>query len=185
MPLCRLAPIAHLVTLTCQGADPKAVANGFLNRLRQFCHKQHKWLWKKSPRTSVLKISGTRPHRRLDATQRAIVLEALHQSCERHGWILYSAHVRPAHLHAVIGAPDSRSHILSVFKSETARALKNQGQCVKSPWSQGGNVLPLWNAVGFAAAVEYILEEQGRPMALHIAPETPWERLTAPSAAIL
>ena len=104
---------------------------------------------------------------RLDRDERKIVLAALRQHCDYRNWILHAAHVRSSHVHVVVTASLAPEVILGQLKAYAARALnKAHGQRLRR-WSHHGSTRYLWEPLQVAAAVDYVVCQQGLPMALY------------------
>jgi REP element-mobilizing transposase RayT len=109
-------------------------------------------------------ISGCR----LDRNERSVVLTALQQHCDYRQWVLHAAHVRSNHVHVVVTAPLAPELILGQLKAYAARALnEGEGRRVK-PWSYHGSTRYLWEPLQVLAAVDYVVSQQGPPMAVYV-----------------
>jgi REP element-mobilizing transposase RayT len=90
----------------------------------------------------------------MDQGQRAIVLQAIGEVCRYKGWRLLAAHVRSSHVHTVVDADVAPEAVMNAFKSYASRSTRY-----------------LWSSARVAAAVRYVLDKQGEPMACYQAPE--------------
>jgi hypothetical protein len=79
----------------------------------------------------------------LNASIRGPVLDAIQEVCSHRQWTLLAAHVRANHVHTVVEAD-----------------AKPKGD-FSTRW--------LWNRNNVGAAIRYVIEEQGEPMAVFVA----------------
>ena len=112
----------------------------------------------------------------MDARRRAIVLKAIKEAHFHKGWKVLAVHVRRNHVHVVVGAPEPPGKLLTHFKSYASRALNQAaidgGRRIR--WTHHGSTRYLWKPQQVRAAVEYVVYEQGRPMAVWKSTEPPW-----------
>lgn len=159
-------PRAYLITFACYGARLHGHPEGSVDR------------YTNAPRTRLLDSDPGRMSReqqrmkgfrcRLDAGERRVVLTALRQHCQDREWLLHAAHVRSNHVHVVVTAPLVPEMILGQLKAYAARALnKAQGQRCRR-WGYHGSTRYLWEPLHVAAAVDYVVAQQGFPMALYV-----------------
>jgi len=115
----------------------------------------------------------------MDQGQRAIVLHAIGEVCRYQCWRLLAAHVRSNHVvrlgwrHTVVDADVAPDAAMNAFKSYASRALNLHApsHCGRLRWARHGSTRYLWSPESVAAAVRYVLEQQGEPMAWYQAPE--------------
>ena len=110
--------------------------------------------------------SMAEPPARFSIEQRATVLGSLVETCLHRDWRLLAAHVRSDHVHAVVVAPCRPELVMHDLKSYATRVLK-QGNGRQRWWSRHGSTKYLWNAISVEAAIHYVLEAQGEPMAVY------------------
>jgi len=106
-----------------------------------------------------------RPYQ-LSEQARRIALRAIWEVCEHRGWDLLAAHVRSTHLHVVVTADAPPERVMNDFKSYSSRAL-NSTSCDdhrEYRWTRHGSTRYLNRASETEAAVDYVMEQQGRPM---------------------
>jgi REP element-mobilizing transposase RayT len=110
----------------------------------------------------------------MDVGRGNIVLAAMREVCRYKDWRLLAAHVRSNHVHTVVDAEVSPELVMNAFKAYASRALNIAYPREKSRirWTRHGSTLHLWSQEKVDAAVRYVLEKQGEPMA--------WYRLSAP-----
>ena len=162
-------PRAYLITFACYGARLHGHPMGSVDRDANA--SQTPLL---DPNPGRMRWEQQRMHDcacRLDRDQREIVLTAVRQHCDHREWVLHAAHVRSNHVHVVITAPLAPELILGQLKAYAARALnKVQGRRLRR-WSYHGSTRYLWDPSHVAAAVDYVVWEQGFPVAYYVRPE--------------
>jgi hypothetical protein len=105
----------------------------------------------------------------LDFRQGCTVLAAIRETCAFRGWTLLAAQVRNTHAHMVVDGIAETSAALRDFKAYASRALNRDG--VRRRWARGGNVRLLRDARAVRETVHYVVERQGTPMAVYVAPD--------------
>jgi hypothetical protein len=116
----------------------------------------------------------------LDASEAVVVLHAVLETCAFRNWTLLAAHVRSTHAHLVVdGIVEARSALRDI-KAYASRALNRT--VVRRRWSRGGNARLLCEAGAVHAAVRYVVDGQGPPMAVYIAPDFYRSGVPDPSA---
>jgi REP element-mobilizing transposase RayT len=112
------------------------------------------------------------PPYRLDQERREIVLRTIQQHCTQRHWQLRAVHVRSTHVHLVVGADEAPERILTEVKAYASRALSQAGieERTRKRWAHHGSTRYLWQPQHVNAAIEYVVHEQGKPMAIW------WER---------
>jgi len=103
----------------------------------------------------------------LDTIRREIVLNTLREVCAWRGWTLWAAHVRTNHVHAVIAANCPPEVVMDDLKAYSSRALNAYRlDCPeRRRWARHGSTRYLWNANAIQSAMQYVIHEQGEPMA--------------------
>ncbi len=161
-------PAAYLITFTCYGTWVRGDKRGAVDRH----HNQ--------PGTAVLaadtnRVSGDRerlaqPAYRLDETRRELVLKALRDVCQHREWPLLAVHVRTSHVHAVVAAFDVPERIMNDFKAYGTRALNRSRLDDRDAkrWTRHGSTRRLWRERDVEAAIRYVIDEQGEPMAVFV-----------------
>ena len=109
----------------------------------------------------------------LDAVARPVVLAAIQRHCAYRGWNLLAAHVRSNHVHIVVEAETRPERIMNEFKSYASRELNQlTGESPdRRRWARHGSTRWLWKDQDVRHALQYVIEEQGEPMALFVAGE--------------
>lgn len=109
------------------------------------------------------------PPYRLDLRRRRIVLDALLDRCRQQEWKLLAAHVRTNHVHLVVEAEVRPERIMNDPKAYASRCLnrKQLDEPVRKRWARHGSTRWLWKSEDVSAAIRYVVEEQGEPMAVY------------------
>ncbi len=95
------------------------------------------------------------------------VLKAIQETCVFRRWTLIAAHIRSSHVHLVVDGISDVPDALRDFKCNASRVL-NQGGTGRW-WARGGNARPLRDRRAVHAAIRYVADQQGVPMALYVA----------------
>lgn len=109
----------------------------------------------------------------LNEVHRGIVLAAIQEVCRYRGWTLVAAHVRSTHVHTIVEAEVRPEKVLNDFKKYASRRL-NEGSLDiqnRKRWSRHGSTRWLFHRDGVAAAIRYVVEQQGEAMAMYVAEE--------------
>jgi REP element-mobilizing transposase RayT len=122
-------------------------------------------------RASAERRKMTEASYRLDRDSRTVVLDALREACLFRGWSLLAAHVRTNHVHAVVEAEVRPEKVMNDFKSYASRGLNRLGRDKpdRKRWARHGSTRWLWKDQDVREAIQYVIEEQGEPMALFVA----------------
>ena len=120
---------------------------------------------------SVHRSISQRPYV-LDLQRANAVLGAMLETCEFRGWFIYAIHVRTNHAHAVLEGKAAPEKILNDLKSYASRRLNqlNLDPPETKRWARHGSTRYLNGERALAAAIRYVVEEQGEPMAVYPAP---------------
>jgi REP element-mobilizing transposase RayT len=107
----------------------------------------------------------------LDEPRRFVVLKTILDVAQHRGWYLWAVHVRSNHVHLVVTADAKPEKVLSDFKAWSSRRLREAflEPNVTDRWTQHGSTRYLWKEEQLIDAVKYVVEEQGEPMAVHVA----------------
>ena len=106
----------------------------------------------------------------LNTPQRRTVLRSIRQHTAYRGWTLHAAHVRTNHVHLVVESEEEPETVLAQVKAYATRALNELGPRRERRWAHHGSTRYLWNPHEVDAAVQYVLEQQGVPMAVYLNP---------------
>jgi REP element-mobilizing transposase RayT len=102
--------------------------------------------------------------------ERATVLAEICRVGAFREWQLHAAHVRSTHLHMVVTTSLPPEKVVGEIKSYTSRALNQAFGYKRKRWVRHGSTVWLWDHARFRNAVEYVVFEQGKPMALYVNP---------------
>ncbi len=104
----------------------------------------------------------------LDRSRREAVLAALLERCAQRHWSLRAAHVRTNHVHAVVEAEAKPERVMNDLKSYASRYLNRTGleTPARKRWARHGSTRWLWKRENVSAAIRYVVDEQGDPMAV-------------------
>ena len=104
----------------------------------------------------------------LNHAQRQVVLNATKEVCIFRTWVLLAAHIRTNHVHLVIHATVSPEIIMNTMKAYASRRLNeselDNGRLKR--WTRHGSTRYLWKEEDVEATIQYVIHEQGDPMAI-------------------
>ena len=103
----------------------------------------------------------------LDASRRAVVLRTIQEVAKHRGWQLWAVHVRTNHIHIVVTAADKPEKVMLDFKAWASRRLREafEESADRDRWTQHGSTRWVDTEESLAAAITYVLDEQGETMA--------------------
>ena len=109
----------------------------------------------------------------LDEAARQVVLAAIRRHCAHRGWSLLVAHVRSNHVHVIVDAGILPERIMNEFKAYASRALNQLASegAERKRWARHGSTRWLWKDEDVRHALQYVVEEQGNPMAMFVSNE--------------
>jgi REP element-mobilizing transposase RayT len=104
----------------------------------------------------------------MDRSRREVVLAALLERCQQQHWTPLAAHVRTNHVHLVVEAETSPERVMNDVKSYVSRRLNQTGldEPGRKRWARHGSTRWLWKPEHIAAAIRYVVDEQGDRMAV-------------------
>jgi REP element-mobilizing transposase RayT len=99
----------------------------------------------------------------LAGPERAVVEAAIREVCDQRGYLLMALNIRTNHGHVVASAECSPSKMMSAFKANATRELREAGLVATDArvWSRGGSTRYLWKPDSVERAVNYTLYGQG------------------------
>jgi len=106
------------------------------------------------------------PPVKLDVRQRALVEQAVRETCEIRKWSFWGINVRTNHVHTVVTANCKPERVLSAFKANATRKMR-EAECWhrdRSPWAYRGSRRYLWTEKELLDAIAYVLYDQGEPL---------------------
>ena len=79
-------------------------------------------------------------------------------------------HVRTNHVHVVVEAPVTPERVLIELKAYASRKLNESGldTSERRRWSRHGSTRYLWQREEVEAAIVYVADHQGNPMAMYV-----------------
>jgi REP element-mobilizing transposase RayT len=155
-------PLAYLLTWTTYGAWLHGDPRGSVDDQHNVPGEPY------APANAVRQSVAARRMRStgvvLDADARRIVAQAIADHCAVRRWELIAMHVRTRHVHAIIGAPDTRPELVAgQLKSWATRRLRDAGQFGPDDriWTREASTRYLWEAESVRRAGIYVVEQQG------------------------
>jgi REP element-mobilizing transposase RayT len=164
-------PLAYLITFTCYGTWLHGKESGSVDRRHNV------------PFTDALpddpnRLEAERKELReqpyaMDDRRRGIVLAALLEVCLHRGWAPLAAHVRTTHVHTVLHALEAPEKVMNDLKAWASRKLNETGidHGRRRRWTRHGSTRYLWEPSHVEAAIQYVISEQGEPMAVFENPD--------------
>ena len=159
-------PLAYFVTFTCygthlHGAQPDS-ARKDLNQYGAPIVPPNTLLTEAMRRRMKERVY------RMSSQERRIVLSAILEGCSHNSWTPHGIHVRSTHVHAVVSASVAPEIVMACFKQTSSNRVRQAGLAPKGTrrWTEHGSTRYLWTREDVEAAVRYVIEEQGEPMAL-------------------
>ncbi len=157
--------MTYLITFNCYGKHLPGDAAGWIDRARG----DHRGGFRAAAPALELDARRRMTHapyllKRLHAD---IVLSAMREVCGFREWRLFAAHVRMNHVHAVIEGEADPKRMMRDLKAYASRAL-HPFESKRTHWARGGSVRLLANDRAIEAAVRYVCDGQGDPMAVYI-----------------
>ncbi|HKW98592.1 MAG TPA: transposase [Bryobacteraceae bacterium] len=158
--------MTYLITFTCYGSHLHGSEDGSVDR--RHAVPGTPVLERDPSRLAVEEERMVQPPYALDRARRATVLAAIQEVCAHRGWQLIAAHVRATHVHLIVEAEVSPERMMTDFKAYASRRLNRMGldERNRRRWTRHGSTRWLRGAQSISAAVEYVVREQGQPMAV-------------------
>jgi len=109
----------------------------------------------------------------METRRREVVLAALRERCQQRHWNLLAAHLRMNHVHIVVEGEARPERIMNDIKSYASRCLNQLGldEPERKHWARHGSTRWLWKPEHVSAAIHYVVDGQGEPMAVFKANE--------------
>jgi REP element-mobilizing transposase RayT len=104
----------------------------------------------------------------MDGRRREAVLRAMLERCSSNRWWALAIHVRSNHVHLVIDAEVRPERIMNDLKACASRFLNQNGldEPTRKRWARHGSTRWLWRPEEVSAAIRYVVDGQGEPMAV-------------------
>ena len=161
-------PLAYFITFTCYGTWLHGKKSGSVDRFNNTPGTA--FLPSNSKRTGLVKKKMSETPYFLDEPRRRIVLQTIIEVCNYRQWVLLAAHVRSNHVHCVIHAILQPEQIMNTIKSYASRHLNKadlDGDSYRiNKWTRHGSTRYLWKEAEVEATIQYVVNEQGLPMAV-------------------
>ena len=125
-------------------------------------------LEKDSDRLRLEQAAMRQPIYLLDKPRRDCVLHTIQEVCAYRRWMLLAAHVRSTHVHVVVHAKALPEKVVADLKAYSSRRLTEAGYDDKDRkrWAVHASTRYLWDAQSADLAIQYVVHEQGEPMAV-------------------
>ena len=161
----------YLITFACYGTHLHGDEPGSVDRDHNLPGSRE--VEPHAGRLSVVRHVMKQPAYSLDEPRRNVVLSALVERCAERGWSLTAAHVRTNHVHVVIAGEVPPERIMNDLKSYASRILNRAELDApdRKRWARHGSTRWLWDRKSVLAAITYVADKQGEPMALFVAAE--------------
>ena len=159
-------PLAYFITFTCYGTWLHGEKTTSVDRFNNTPGTD--FLSVNSKRTHLIKKQMTEVPYFLDESRRCIVLQDIMEVCRYRQWVLLAAHVRSNHVHCIIHGILQPEQIMNTIKSYASRHLnKAKLDCNRvNRWTRHGSTRYLWKEAEVEATIQYVVNEQGAPMAV-------------------
>jgi hypothetical protein len=160
--------LRYFITFACYGGHLHGDDSGSVDKSHNLFGSR--LLESDSSRASSERRRMAQPPYRLDEKSRAAVLVALQRHCLFRGWTLLAAHVRTSRVHVIVEAELQPEKTLSEFKPYASRELNRLGRDGpdRRRWARHGSTRWLWKDHDVGEAIQYVVEEQGEPMAVFV-----------------
>jgi hypothetical protein len=158
--------VTYILTFNCYGTHFHGAADGSVDRTRE---RRGGPVEASVALVAYEERAMTHAEASLEPAESFTVLRAIVETCAFRNWTLLAAHVRSTHAHLVVDGILEVSGAIRDFKAYASRALNRAG--ARRRWARGGNARLLPNRGAVRAAVRYVVDGQGPPMAVYIAPD--------------
>ena len=158
-------PFAYFITFTCYGTWLHGEKSTSVDR---YCNIPGTDFITYNPkRAEVIKTRMCEKPYLLDSLRRDIVLRAIQNVCAYRQWTLLAAHVRTNHVHVVVHGVIAPEKIMETIKAYASRYLNKEklDQDRTNRWTRHGSTRYLWKEEEIEATIQYVIYEQGEPMA--------------------
>jgi REP element-mobilizing transposase RayT len=104
----------------------------------------------------------------MEPNRREVVLSSIQERCAQQPLCLLAAHVRTTHVHLVVEAEVQPERIMNDIKAYASRCLNRMGldEPGRKRWARHGSTRWLWKLENISAAIRYVVDGQGDPMAV-------------------
>ena len=159
-------PLAYFITFTCYGTWLHGEKPTSVDRVNNAPGTE--FLSSNSKRADLAKKQMSETPYFLNESRRRVVLKTIIEVCSYRQWVLLAAHVRSNHVHCVIHAILHPEQIMNTIKSYASRHLNktNLDSDRVNRWTRHGSTRYLWKEVEVEATIQYVVHEQGVPLAV-------------------
>jgi REP element-mobilizing transposase RayT len=158
----------YFITFTCYGSHVHGVEAGFVDRIHNL--PGSRTLDADPNRAAVESEAMKQAPYLLSERARTVVLQAIQGVCAHRKWNLLAAHVRTNHVHVVVESEAKPEKVMNDFKSYASRALNLvEADISRRRWAHHGSTRWLWKDQEVRDAIQYVIDEQGGPMAFFVA----------------
>jgi REP element-mobilizing transposase RayT len=157
--------VTYLITFACYGCHLHGDESGSVDREHDLPGSR---LIEADPqRVLAERQRMDQPPYGMDLCRREAVLAAMVERCSDRPWRLLAAHVRTSHVHLVVEADVRPERIMNDLKSYASRCLNRMelDEPARKRWARHGSTRWLWKPRDVSAAIRYVVDEQGAPMA--------------------
>ena len=169
LEISRRVPLAYLITFTCYGTRLAGNESGSVDREHNLPGSD--FLPSNPRRLQANTKQLGFPAYEFGIPLATIVLRAIREVCEYRGWKLLAVHVRARHVHLVAAARERPEKVMGDVKAYASRTLNRRERKTAPRWTRHGSTRYLWKPEEVCAAVQYVVHEQGEPMAVWENPE--------------
>jgi REP element-mobilizing transposase RayT len=165
--------VTYLITFACYGSHFHGDESGSVDRAHNLRGSR---LLKGDPqRVLAERQRMDQPPYDMDRNRREAVLAAVRERCADRQWSLLAAHARSTHVHIVVDADAPPERIMNDLKSFASRFLNRLGldEPSRKRWARHGSTRWLQKQESVSAAIRYVVDEQGDPMAVYEAIHLP------------
>lgn len=159
--------MTYLITFTCYGHHLHGDAAGSVDKEHKVFRTPH--VPPNPERQSFERRMMRHPLYSLDRVWCEAVMEAIRRGSQHLEWGILAAQVRSTYLQIVVEATERPELVMNACKSYASKRLNElrldaPGQ---KRWTRHGSTRWLNQPSHIAAAITYVLEEQGEPMSVH------------------
>ena len=158
--------MTYFITFACYGCHLHGDESGSVDKMHNL--PGSRLLEPDAERVSVEKQRMDQPAYIMDKIRRDAVLASILKRCSHYRWNLLAAHIRTNHVHLVISAGAKPERIMNDLKSYASRYLNQSGldEPMRKRWARHGSTRWLWTPENVSAAIRYVVDGQGEPMAV-------------------
>ena len=115
-----------------------------------------------------VKQTMRQPGQHLTRVDAELVLQAIQEVAQSRHWELIAAHVRTTHVHLIADDFANPIRAIAGFKAYATQALRRRHQDpTRLYWARGGDIRRLGTTEALRAAIHYVVNRQGEPMAVY------------------